>query len=128
MTSDPTGQPGEKPELRAASYLTVPQFHRLNWACRPIKEAFGVTPFLVGSVQTRPDFRDVDLRLPMGKNDHWHGTEFVIEDAGILLLINVAISELLRQQTGLPIDFQLQPLAEWESYDTSLRNPMGVRR
>lgn len=116
----------EKPTIRAESYLTVPQFHRLSWACQPIRQAFGVTPFLVGSVQTRPDFRDVDLRLPMGRNERWYGTEFIIEDTGILLLINIAISELLRQQTGLPIDFQLQPLGEWESYDTSLRNPMGV--
>jgi len=120
--------PAEKSQVRAASYLTVPQFHRLNWACRPIHDAFGVTPFLVGSVQTRPDYRDVDLRMPMGQNERWYGTEFVIEDEQIRLLINIAISELLRQQTGLPIDFQLQPLDEWESYDTSLRNPMGVRR
>lgn len=117
-----------KPSVRSASYLTVPQFHRLNWACQPIRQAFGVTPFLVGSVQTRPDYRDVDLRLPMGRNERWHGTEFIIEETAILLLVNIAISELLRQQTGLPIDFQLQPLDEWESYDTSLRNPMGVRR
>jgi hypothetical protein len=117
----------EKPNVRVASYLTVAQFHRLDWACRPINRAFDCAPYLVGSVQTRPDFRDVDLRLPMGRNERWHGSEFVLEDKDQLLVINIAISELLRSQTGLPIDFQFQSLNEWEQYDTTRRNPMGVR-
>ncbi len=52
-----------KSDLRPASYLSVPDFQRLNWACRPVTEAFGHPPYLVGSALTRPDFRDIDLRL-----------------------------------------------------------------
>jgi len=53
----------DKPRERSASYLSPPDFHRLNWACLPITEAFGTPPYLVGSSLTRPDFRDIDLRL-----------------------------------------------------------------
>lgn len=117
----------EKTLDRATSYLTVPQFHRLNWACFPIRQAFGSPPYLVGSVLRRADFRDVDLRLLMC--DARGGTDFEAEPARLLLL-NCAISEWLSRSTGLPIDFQFQTEAEWDRYEDEhmMRNPMGVSR
>lgn len=114
-----------KPRKRSASYLTVPQFHRLNWACIPITKAFGCPPYLVGSVLERPDYHDVDLRLPMDPKRA--GTDF--EMAGPrLLVVNCAISDWLAQITRLPIDFQFQTEEEWATLDGETRNPMGLPR
>lgn len=117
----------EKPDLRKASYLTVPQFHRLNWACAPLREAFGEYPYLVGSVLRRPDYRDVDLRLSMSPDNDSFGTDFWIEGTR-RLVINCAISDWLRQITQLPLDFQLQPYEEFKTYKGQGRNPMGMPR
>jgi hypothetical protein len=48
---------GGAPQARA-TYLAPPDLHRLNCACRPIAEAFGEPPFLVGSALIRPNFRN----------------------------------------------------------------------
>jgi hypothetical protein len=114
-----------KPRNRSASYLTVPQFYRLNVACHPITKAFHCPPYLVGSVLHRPDFRDVDLRLPMSVERA--GTDFEVSGPRLKLL-NVAISDWLAQMTDLPIDFQFQPEDEWVTYDGEMRNPMGLPR
>lgn len=37
--------------------------HRLDLACRVVREAFDSTPYLVGSVLTGNDWRDVDVRV-----------------------------------------------------------------
>lgn len=117
-----SGDRADKPTERVGSYLTVPQFHRLSWACEPIRKAFLSPPYLVGSVLQRPDFHDVDLRLlmcyPRG------GTDFQVEGAQRLLL-GCVISDWLAAATGLPIDFQFQTEAEWDA-ETGPRNPMGV--
>lgn len=115
--------PAEKPQHRPGSYLTKAQFHRLSWACRPVRKAFDCSPYLVGSVLHRPDYRDVDLRVPMAYERG--GTDFTA-DGERLLFLNCAISDWLSAMTQLPIDFQFQTLDEWAEYDGSLRNPMGV--
>lgn len=43
----------EPPRVRRASHLSPPDFHRLNWACRPIHDAYNDPPYLVGSVLRR---------------------------------------------------------------------------
>jgi len=44
-------------------YLTPHQLRRLDAACAPIVAAYGpFTTYLVGSVLSRPDYRDVDVR------------------------------------------------------------------
>lgn len=122
-----TGSVPPKPRVRSVSYLTVPQFHRLNWSCAPIRKAFGSSPYLVGSVLHRQNYRDVDLRLSMSPENDSFGTDFFTEGAR-LLVINVAISDWLSQMTQLPIDFQFQPYAEFKTYDGEPRNPMGLPR
>lgn len=125
MTANQPETRTEKPRQRAGSYLTVPQFHRLNWACAPIRRAFGCPPYLVGSVFVRSDFHDVDLRLPMFAERA--GTDFEVGGERLLIL-NCAISEWLAASTHLPIDFQFQTAEEWAEHDGDLRNPMGVGR
>jgi len=122
--------------LMTASYLSPPDFHRLNWACRPIKEAFGSPPYLVGSVLTRPDYRDIDLRLIL--DDEVYEAMFSERDDGLghrktrptLLLLNIAISDLIQRSANppAPIDFQFQSMTEANVPEHGERNPMGMLR
>jgi hypothetical protein len=117
----------EKPTVRSASYLSPPDFHRLNWACRPVREAFpeyGV--YLVGSVLTRPDFRDIDLRLILPDEDY----ASLVPNARVGLLLNVALSDLVAKAANLPwpIDFQIQSMTEANVPEHGMRNAMGMPR
>lgn len=129
----------DKPRVRVASYLSPPDLHRLDWACRPIKQAFGSPPYLVGSALSRPDFRDVDLRLILPNDEirgmfgldlRYGGT---LEQPGPNLrwqLMEIALSGLIASAAGLPwpIDFQIQSATKASSgYGDLPRNPMGMR-
>ncbi len=127
----------EPPVARRASYLSPPDFHRLEWACQPIRKAFGTPPYLVGSALIRPDFRDIDLRLILadevvvkmfGLDGAW-GTEEDPTPHGLRLLLDIALSDLIAKTAGLawPIDFQIQSMSEANVPEHGARNPMGVR-
>ena len=51
------------------TYLGGPEFAKLDQACIPINKAFGALCFLVGSANVSREFRDVDVRLILNKND-----------------------------------------------------------
>ena len=109
-----------------ASYLSPPDFHRLDWACRPIYVAFQTPPYLVGSVLHRPDFRDIDLRLILDDEIF----KAMIPNDEIGLLLNIALSGLIAHTANQPasIDFQIQQMtAANNEFGGQLRNPMGVR-
>jgi hypothetical protein len=87
---------------------------------RQLLEAFGETPYLVGSVARADEtWRDVDVRmldpLKLGNRPLARRT------------LNVAVSLWGRHVTGLPIDFQFQVASEFHEYDGHVRNPMGPR-
>lgn len=144
----------EKPVARAASYLSPPDFHRLNWACRPIRHAFRTPPYLVGSALTRLDFRDIDIRLilddavvarmfgvrparPMN-----NAVDVLVEEAtrhldaydpdpgDVRLLLNIALSDLIAKAANAPapIDFQIQSMTEANVPEHGMRNPLGIDR
>jgi hypothetical protein len=125
-----------KPSARSASYLSPPDFHRLNWACQPIRAAFGSPPYLVGSVLTRPDYRDIDLRMIL--DDQVYDSMFGEVDALLvnrkpsasLLLLNIAVSDLISKAANppVPIDFQFQSMTEANVPEHGMRNPMGMPR
>jgi hypothetical protein len=78
---------------------------------REINDAFGHLPYLVGSAAIGKQWRDVDVRLILPDDefdalfpDH---TRPPHQD-GRWALLCAAISELARQRTGLPVDFQIQ--------------------
>mgnify|MGYP000904052687 CR=1 FL=1 len=108
-----------------ATYLTPHDLRRLDWACKPIAAAFDNTPYLVGSVQTRDDYRDIDIRLILpdaqleamtggSQRLHW--------------LLDAAFTSLLESMCRMPkpIDFQFQSETEAEK-ETGARNPLGMR-
>lgn len=102
-------------------YLSPPEMHRLDIACVPLKVAFG-TPYLVGSVNTRRDYRDVDVRLILDDDDP------VLADGPRVRALNFALSEYLRAMTGLPVDFQFQSMTAANSGEhEGFRNPLGLR-
>lgn len=54
------------------SHLSPPVLHRLDLACKPILDAFGHEPYLVGSVQERTAScgSDVDVRLILPDDEY----------------------------------------------------------
>lgn len=118
MTEDPTRD-------RRASYLSPPDFLRLDWACAPIRSAFGTPPYLVGSVLTRPDYRDIDIRLILDDEQ----AQRMFPTDGVRLLFNVALSDLIAKAAGVhaPIDFQIQSMTEANVPEHGARNPLGIR-
>lgn len=88
------------------TYLSVLELHRLDQACRPLAEAFGSPPYLVGSVNERPDFRDVDVRAILTDEEY---DRLTVPEWSVL---GIAVSAYLRDATGLPMDFQFQRMTE----------------
>lgn len=105
-----------------ATYLSPPDFHRLDWACRPIGIAFDTPPYLVGSVLTRPDYRDIDLRLILDDT-----TFERLGNDQVRQLLNIALSDLIANAAGQsrPIDFQIQSMTEANVPEHGRRHPMG---
>lgn len=125
-------------DRRRATYLSPPDMNRLDWACRPIAEAFGHAPMLVGSVFTRSDYRDIDIRLILPDEDierlfgtdGLHGTPNAPTPHALQLLLNIALSDLIAKAANLPvpIDFQIQSRTEANSDDQrGHREPIGIR-
>ena len=97
--------------VRRANFLGAPTAFNLNQACLVITQAYGYSLYLVGSCLTKPDYRDVDVRLILDDADFDalfprcpRSTRL---DARWSLMCT-AISEWLRAHTGLAIDFQIQ--------------------
>lgn len=95
-----------------ANFLPAPEFYNLNQACVQINKAFGgFGCYLVGSSLQRRDYRDVDVRLIL--EDAEYERLFRTNPTGdwvnpLWSLLCTMTSMWLRQQTGLPVDFQIQ--------------------
>ena len=110
---------------RRASYLQLVDFERVEEWCRMVRVLFDdAMPYLVGSVNQHPDFRDVDIRLIL--DDVTFDKAF--SDPVKHRLMNRAISTWGQRETGLPIDFQVQQqTAANAQFEGEFRNPMGIR-
>ena len=92
----------------------------LTWVCDP-------GPYLVGSVLSRRDYRDVDVRVRLDDDDPYMLDAAVVGDhLDRLRLVNVAMSVWAQQVCGLPVDFQFQRASEWDAEDGP-RDPLGGR-
>jgi hypothetical protein len=118
-------------------YVGVPAVFKLAQACWQINQAWshldGFGCYLVGSCLERPDFRDVDVRMLL-KDDVFQ-REFpdvasidyaTWEHDPKWLILTVAISEWLRAQTGLLIDFQFQPQSFANKRHGGARHAIGM--
>ena len=104
-----------------AIYLRVDQVRRLDHWCANLKSAFmGAGVYLVGSVQEHADWRDVDVRV-------------VLPDDVLVSLpirardLNYMLSRWGREQTDLPIDCQVQSVAEHEQHEQHAGKPANPR-
>jgi len=119
---------------RVITHLGAPALFELNLAVREVVESFDAYGcYLVGSVLERPNYRDVDIRLIM--SDEAFTKEFPnpnLETASWeldskWLLLTSAISRHIEKMTGLPIDFQFQPISHANRRHDKSRHPIGIR-
>ena len=112
-------------------YIGAPKCFQLELACQHIAAAFGgFRCYVVGSVLERPDWRDVDVRFIMDDADFATlfpnaGTDW--ESDPRWLLMTVSISKWLSEQSGLPVDFQFQPMTHANERHSGPRNGVGRR-
>lgn len=106
-----------------ATYLTQSGIRLLDdWAVS-LRHMFPAeVPYLVGSALTRPDFRDVDVRVLLD-DDAMRALRLVV----VLADLNLAVSLWGQQVTALPIDFQVQHVDEANAEYHGRRHPLGMR-
>lgn len=119
----------ESKEWKRANFVAAPAFYNLNQACAIINKAFnGFGCYLVGSSLVRKDYRDVDVRYIM--DDSAYDRMFKDPEAGWLnplwSLMATSISLWLSQQSGLPIDFQIQRQTQANVQHKGKRSALGV--
>lgn len=109
----------------ASDGLTTAQLRDLDDACGLIRCAFTM-PYLVGSagIGGRRDWRDVDVRLILSDDDF----DALCPTVARWELLSIAIGDYLRRRTRLPIDFQIQRMAEANAKHSGPRNPLGGGR
>ena len=127
------------PAPRKASYIGSPACFLLEQACQHVADAlvsfdsFGV--YQVGSSLNRADWRDIDLRAILSDEGfnrlfpdaNLDGVAWGWEQDPLWLLLTVSISAWLREQTGLPVDFQIQPQTHANELHKGPRNAMGIK-
>lgn len=103
-------------EKHRVNFLTVSENAALKLAAEPIHRAFpgsyGI--YHVGSSCTRPDYRDVDVRLIIGDETferHFGAGKKSPACLDLWFLLCWSISEWMQRRTGLPVDFQIQSMA-----------------
>lgn len=111
------------------SYMPSPlALFKLREFGAAITDCIGETPYLVGSIlRERSGWRDVDVRVMV--DDETFAAIFGEDDVwitnGRLRLINMALSALGEQMTGLPVDCQIQQASEANAhYGGERRDPL----
>lgn len=111
----------DAPARTRANYIGAPQIFHLHNACQLLNNAFpdSFGCFLVGSSIVKRDYRDVDVRMIMEDTDFlalFPKTDLTkIGHAAFSArwsVICCSISEWLSRVSGLPIDFQIQPMTQ----------------
>lgn len=92
-----------------------------------VADYFGEAPYHVGSSLFSKDWRDVDVRLLLD-DDEFERRFGDIHSTGHnakLAAITLAFCALGREMTGLPIDFQIQPLYHANERYPGSRSPLS---
>lgn len=133
--------PPEPPPMKRVNWLPAPHFFNLNMACLPLERAFdqlaGETGhsgcYLVGSCLRKRDYRDVDVRLMLDDATYARlfGDSADRPDLNPLwAILCSSIGLWLSQQSGLPVDFQIQQMtmanAEFSRRSGCDRHPLGI--
>lgn len=112
-----------------ANYVPAPHYYNLNQACSLLWRAFpqSVGVYLVGSSLVRRDFRDVDVRMMLPDEEY----DRLFKDGSdwtnaFWSLLCTSISLWLKQQTDLPIDFQIQRMTQANALHDGKRSALGI--
>lgn len=117
-----------------ANYLPAPHFFLLNQACVALNDAFGgVHCYLVGSSLYKRDYRDVDVRCILD-DEHFDrlfpgataGTSHDPQRHPLWSVMCTSIALMLRGQTELPIDFQIQRRTQANEKFNGHRDALGI--
>jgi hypothetical protein len=113
-------------ERKRVTWLRVDEVRLLDHWCRNLRQTFpnALGVYLVGSVLERQDYRDVDVRIVMRQECGNFGPHMFGEIA--LLDLNLLLSLWGQEQTGLPIDCQLQSWDESQKYAERPRHARGI--
>lgn len=106
------------------TYLDAPDLDRLDLASVVVREALD-TPYLVGSCLTRPDYRDVDIRVVLADERYDELFKPAPHRDALRHMIQVAVTEHYVRATGLRIDFQIQRRTEAQKHE-GVRHPLGL--
>jgi hypothetical protein len=107
----------------------MPASLHLDAFARDVIDAFGHRPYLVGTAATSKTWRDVDVRLmlPDDEFDAMFPNHVKPDRADAMWALQcAAISELAKQRTGLPVDFQIQRMSEANTRYPGPRIPLGM--
>ena len=113
-------------------YIGAPAAFKLELAMQHIAKAFvDGSCYVVGSVLKRPDWRDVDVRMILSDEDFDKEFPNTLKDGTWEFnprwcLIVISLSAWLKDQTGLPIDFQIQPQTHANKIHSGQRNAVGL--
>lgn len=124
---------------KKVAYIGAPACFALEMACKQLRDAFPeqseadhIGIYIVGSALERPDWRDVDVRMMMDDATflrHFPGVNLQAGtwefDPRWCLLVS-AISQWMSRQTGLPIDFQFQPMTHANRHHKGRRHAAGL--
>jgi hypothetical protein len=124
-------------QRKKGCYIGAPAVFALEQACQHLTAAFGGHGcYVVGSSMERPDWRDVDVRYILSDEEFkklfpdahmFEDGSGAWEQDSRWLLLTVSISAWLKQQTGLPVDFQFQPQTHANARHKKPRNRVGRR-
>ena len=114
-----------------ANYIGSPAFFLLNQACRSLADAFGHCIYLVGSSLHKRDYRDVDIRCILDDDEYARLFPGLTGNPSLCARWSVLCSSIslwLSQQSGLPVDFQIQKQSEANANHpgAARRHPMGI--
>lgn len=123
---------GDTKKRIKVNYIGAPAIFRLELACQHVCDAYASYGcYLVGSSLERQDWRDVDVRLIMDDEDfatafpNVEGRNWEHDSKWLLTI--TSISAWLSQQTGLPVDFQIQPQTHANEIHNKRRDAIGIR-
>lgn len=117
-----TCEPSETPRPRSC-YLHVTDQYTLRQFGHNLREAFPTARGIlhVGSSITRPNWRDVDVRIVMSDEDYDH-----LGDVVNPMVLAVALSMWGQRFTGLPIDCQVQRASDAAHEPTAHKSIGGM--
>jgi len=118
-------------------YIGAPKCFALELACRQLWDAFDEDDaffgcYVVGSAMERPDWRDVDVVGIMADAAFFKlfpgATIHDFEFNPRWLIITVALSRWLSDQSGLPVDFKFQAMTHANSMHHGPRSAIGLSK